>query len=128
MTHDTITPQAYSFRSRYGSLRSLSPLPPLADGTRQYVIEGESHFVRSGPGMIDFEGGPFVCTGAFINPDTPQAIPLVEAVGAFPCIDPAEIIVGAQWMDAGDAAHALKLIQPNANKNYYYALITTKRD
>ena len=121
------TPTAYTTSSRYGATRSLSPLGAQPDGTRQYILWGESRYVRGGHGMIDFEGGPFVCTGEFINPDSPDPIPLVEAVGAFPCIDPAEIVVGAQWMDAEDAAHALKLMRPNANKNYYYALITTKR-
>lgn len=126
MTHTSPSPQAYAFRSRYGSLRSLSPLGTAPDGTRSYIIEGESRYVRGGHGMIDFEGGPFVCTGEFINPDSPDPIPLVEAVGAFPCIGADEIVVEARWIDADDAAHALHIL-PKRDKNYCYAYIKTRK-
>jgi hypothetical protein len=73
MTQHT-PPTAYSISARYGLHRSLSPLGLQADGCRHYILWGYSVYTRGGHGMIDFEGGPFVSTGEFLNPDAPQPV------------------------------------------------------
>ena len=123
------TPSAYSFASRYGDARSLSPLGEQGDGTRAYIIEGESHYVRGGEGMIDFEGGPFVSTDSFLNADDTEAPAyLVQQIGAFPCIGANEVVVGAQWLSRENAAHALGLdpvlLDPLGKRSF--ALIKTR--
>ena len=128
MTHNT-TPTAYTTSSRYGVPRSLSPLRSREDGARQFVLWGESRYVRGGDGMIDFEGGPFVSTGEFLNPDHPEPVYLVDCVGALPCLDGGEIVIGAQWMSREDAAHALceplQFLDPQSKRSF--ALITTRK-
>lgn len=123
------TPTAYTTSSRYGVPRSLSPLRSRGDGVQQFVLWGESHYVRGGDGMIDFEGGPFVSTGEFVNPDNPEPVRLVDCVGALPCLDGGEIVVGAQWMSREDAAHALcepiEFLDPQSKRSF--ALITTRK-
>ena len=123
------TPTAYITSSRYGATRSLSPLGAQSDGTRQYILWGRSHYVRGGDGMIDFEGGPFVSTGAFLDPDSPQPVRLVDCVGALPCLDGSEIVIGAQWVSRENAAHALhepvEHLDPQSNRSF--ALITTRK-
>lgn len=127
--HMATTPTAYTTSSRYGVVRSLSPLGEQPDGTRQYILWGRSHYVRGGDGMIDFEGGPFVSTGAFLDPDSPQPVRLVDCVGALPCLDGSEIVIGAQWVSRENAAHALhepvELLDPQSNRSF--ALITTRK-
>ena len=119
------TPSAYSFASRYGDARSLSPLGEQSDGTRAYIIEGESRYVRGGEGMIDFEGGPFVSNGACFGGPDPT---LVEQIGAFPCIGADEVVVDARWLSREDAAHALllptALLDPLRQRSY--ALVKTR--
>jgi hypothetical protein len=122
-------PSAYSFASRYGDARSLSPLGEQGDGTRAYIIEGESRYVRGGEGMIDFEGGPFVSTDSFLNTDDTEAPAyLVQQIGTFPCIGANEVVVGAQWLSRENAAHALGLdpvlVDPLGKRSF--ALITTR--
>ena len=121
------TPPAYSFASRYGDARSLSPLGEQGDGTRAYIIEGESRYVRGGEGMIDFEGGPFIHTGKFINPESPQPVYLVECLGAFPCIGADEIIVGVEWVDGESAARLRRAPLYSKADGHYYAHIWTRR-
>ena len=120
------TPSAYSFASRYGAARSLSPLGEQGDGTRAYIIEGESRYVRGGEGMIDFEGGPFVSNGACFGGPDPT---LVEQIGAFPCIGADEVVVAAQWLSREHAAHALGLdpvlVDPLGKRSF--ALVKTRR-
>ena len=122
-------PTAYTTSSRYGVSRSLSPLPRRDDGTQAFILWGESHYVRGGDGMIDFEGGPFVSTGEFVNPDHPEPVRLVDCVGALPCLDGSEIVIGAQWVSREDAAHALseplQLLDPHSKRSF--ALITTRK-
>jgi len=123
------TPPAYSFASRYGDARSLSPLGEQGDGTRAYIIEGESHYVRGGEGMIDFEGGPFVSTDSFLNADDTEAPAyLVQQIGAFPCIGANEVVVGAQWLSREHAAHALGLdpVLMDPLRKRSFALIKTR--
>lgn len=123
------TPNAYTTSSRYGVSRSLSPLGEQPDGTRQYILWGRSHYVRGGHGMIDFEGGPFVTTGEFLDPNNPQPVRFVDCVGALPCVDEGEIVIGAQWLDSTKAAHALceplSLLDPEGKRSF--ALITTRK-
>lgn len=123
------TPTAYTTSSRYGVTRSLSPLRSREDGVQQFILWGESRYVRGGDGMIDFEGGPFVSTGEFVNPDHPEPVYLVDCVGALPCLDGDEIVVGAQWMSREDAAHALceplQFLDPQSKRSF--ALITTRK-
>ncbi len=132
MTAESIpesVPTAYTTSSRYGATRSLSPLGAQPDGTRQYILWGESHYVRGGHGMIDFEGGPFVSTGEFLDPENPQPVRLVDCVGALPCVDRDEIVIGAQWLDRARAAHALcepvEHLDPQCKRSF--ALITTRK-
>jgi hypothetical protein len=119
------TPTAYSFTSRYGAARSLSPLGLQTDGTRAYIIEGESRYVRGGEGMIDFEGGPFVSNGACFGGPDPT---LAEQIGAFPCIGADEVVVEAQWLSRASAAHALglptELLDPLQKRSF--ALVKTR--
>jgi hypothetical protein len=128
MTAESV-PTAYTTSSRYGVARSLSPLPRRDDGTQVFILWGESYYVRGGDGMIDFEGGPFVSTGEFVNPDNPEPVYLVDCVGALPCLDGREIVIGAQWMSREDAAHALcepiELLDPQSKRSF--ALITTRK-
>ena len=128
MTAESV-PTAYTTSSRYGVTRSLSPLGAQPDGTRQYILWGESHYVRGGHGMIDFEGGPFVSTGEFLDPDNPQPVHLVDCVGAVPCVGGDEIVIGAQWLDRARAAHALcepvEHLDPQCKRSF--ALITTRK-
>lgn len=123
------TPNAYAFTSRYGEARSLSPLGVQSDGTRAYIIEGESRYVRGGEGMIDFEGGPFVSTDSFVNPDNTEAPAyLVRQIGAFPCIGAKEVVVEAQWLSRENAAHALglptEMLDPLCKRSF--ALVKTR--
>lgn len=122
------TPTAYTTSSRYGATRSLSPLGAQSDGTRQYILWGESRYVRGGHGMIDFEGGPFVSTGEFLDSENPQPVRLVDCVGQIPCVGAEEIVIGAQWIDRDHAAHALgepvELLDPQRKRSF--ALITTR--
>ena len=122
-------PTAYTTSSRYGVARSLSPLPRRDDGTQAFILWGESHYVRGGDGMIDFEGGPFVSTAEFVNSDNPEPVRLVDCVGALPCLDGREIVIGAQWVSREDAAHALseplQLLDPHSKRSF--ALITTRK-
>ena len=122
-------PTAYTTSSRYGVARSLSPLPRRDDGTQAFILWGESHYVRGGDGMIDFEGGPFVSTAEFVNSDNPEPVRLVDCVGALPCLDGREIVIGAQWVSREDAAHALseplQLLDPHSKRSF--ALITTRQ-
>ena len=128
MTAESV-PTAYTTSSRYGVARSLSPLPRRDDGTQQFVLWGESRYVRGGDGMIDFEGGPFVSTAEFVNPDHPEPVYLVDCVGALPCLDGSEIVVGAQWMSREDAAHSLceplQFLDPQSKRSF--ALINTRK-
>jgi hypothetical protein len=97
------------------------------DGTRAYIIEGESHYVRGGEGMIDFEGGPFVCNGACTGGDDPL---FVDAVGALPCIGADEVVVEAQWLSRENAAYALgvptELLDPLRQRSF--ALVKTRKE
>lgn len=128
MTADSV-PTAYTTSSRYGVTRSLSPLRSREDGVQQFVLWGESRYVRGGDGMIDFEGGPFVSTAEFVNPDHPEPVYLVDCVGALPCLDGSEIVIGAQWVSRENAAHALRepieLLDPQSKRSF--ALITTRK-
>lgn len=123
------TPTAYTTSSRYGVTRSLSPLGAQPDGTRQYILWGESRYVRGGHGMIDFEGGPFVSTGEFLDPENPQPVRLVDCIGQIPCVDRDEIVIAAQWLDRARAAHALcepvEHLDPQCKRSF--ALITTRK-
>jgi len=119
--------QSYTFRSRYGVLRSLSPCGWGDDGYRHYIVDGVSAYVRGGEGMIDFEGGPFVHTGEFINPESPQPVYLVECLGAFPCIGADEIIVGVEWVDGESAARLRRASLYSKADGHYYAHIWTRR-
>ena len=123
------TPTAYAISARYGLNRSLSPLGLRQDGCLHYILWGESRYVRGGHGMIDFEGGPFVSTGEFLNPDAPQPVYLVDCIGTLPCIDATEVVVEARWMEAADAAYALgepiEFLDPERNRSF--ALIATKK-
>jgi len=125
MTASNSTPNAYTLSSRYGVARSLSPLGEQSDGTRAYIIEGESRYVRGGEGMIDFEGGPFVCNGAVIGGEDPL---FRDAVGDLPCIGADEVVVDARWLSREDAAHALllptALLDPLRQRSY--ALVKTR--
>jgi hypothetical protein len=99
------------------------------DGTRAYIIEGESHYVRGGEGMIDFEGGPFVSTESFLNPDgTAAPAYLVQQIGAFPCLGADEVVVEAQWLSRENAAYALgvptELLDPLRQRSF--ALVKTR--
>jgi hypothetical protein len=122
-------PTAYTTSSRYGATRSLSPLGEQRDGTHQFVLWGESRYVRGGDGMIDFEGGPFVSTGEFMDSAHPEPVRLVDCVGTLPCLDGSEIVVGAQWIDRDHAAHALcetvDFLDPQRKRSF--ALITTRK-
>jgi hypothetical protein len=121
-------PQSYTISARYGLNRSLSPLGAQPDGCRHYILWGESHYVRGGHGMIDFEGGPFVSTGEFLDPDNPQPVRLVDCIGNLPCVGADEVVVEARWMDAQDAAYALgedgAFVNPQGNRSF--ALIKTR--
>ena len=125
MTADPTTPTAYSFVSRYGVARSLSPLGRQGDGCNGYIIEGESRYVRGGEGMIDFEGGPFVSNGKCYGGPDPT---LAEQIGDFPCVSPSEVVVDAQWLSREQAAHALcvpsELLDPLRQRSF--ALIRTR--
>lgn len=122
------TPTAYTISARYGLNRSLSPLPRRGDGTQAFVLWGESRYVRGGDGMIDFEGGPFVSTGEFLDPDAPQPVYLVDCIGTLPCLDGGEIVIGAQWMEREDAAHALSepLDHIDPERKRSFALVTVR--
>lgn len=121
------TPTAYTISARYGLHRSLSPLGLQQDGCRHYILWGESRYVRGGDGMIDFEGGPFVSTGEFLNPDAPQPVYLVDCIGTLPCVGVEEVVVEARWMEPADAAYALgesvEFLNPHGNRSF--ALIKT---
>lgn len=121
-------PQSHTIAARYGLVRSLSPLGAQPDGCRHYVLWGESRFTRGGFGMIDFEGGPFVSTGEFLDPDNPQPVRLVDCIGDLPCVDPREVVVEARWMEPRDAAYALgedtAFVNPQHNRAF--ALIKTR--
>lgn len=121
-------PRSYTLSARYGLQRSLSPLGPQPDGTRHYILWGESRYVRGGFGMIDFEGGPFVSTGEFIDPADPQPVRFVDCIGDLPCVGADEMVVEARWLDAADAAYALgedtAFVNPQGNK--CFALIKTR--
>jgi hypothetical protein len=90
-------------------------------------VDGASAYVRGGEGMIDFEGGPFVHTGEFINPESPQPVYLVECLGAFPCIGADEIIVGVEWVDGETAARMRRAALYIGNDTHAYAHIWTRR-
>ena len=121
--------ESYSFRSRYGVLRSLSPCGWRDDGYRHYIVDGASTYVRSSGGgmMVDFEGGPFIHTGEFIDPDAPLPVRLVECLGAFPCIGADEIIVGVEWVDGESAARLRRASLYSNADGHYYAHIWTAR-
>ena len=126
MTQHT-PPTAYSISARYGLHRSLSPLGLQQDGCRHYILWGESIYTRGGHGRIDFEGGPFVSTGEFLNPDAPQPVYLVDCIGVLPCVGANEVVVEARWMEPADAAYALgesvEFLNPHGNRAF--ALVKT---
>lgn len=125
MTTTPATPPAYPFPSRYGQFRSITALPRTGGATRQYIIQGDTHYTRGGEGMIDFEGGPFVSTHSFIDPDDTETPAFLERqIGAFPCVAPDEVVIGAQWLTTEEAEWALG--NPVMRRERYgYALITT---
>lgn len=119
------TPTAYSFASRYGAVRSLSPLGRGTDGLNHYIVEGQSRYIRGADGMVDFEGGPFIAAARFCKMEGMGEPTLAEAIGEFPCFSPSEIVVDVQWLDGVDAAHALGVV-PIRRENYAYALVKTQ--
>ena len=51
-----------TIKSRYGDERYLDKISDT-----EYIIWGESHYMRSAEGMIDFEGGPCIFIGEKIE-------------------------------------------------------------
>jgi hypothetical protein len=74
-----------TIKSRYGQIRTLWK---VSDNV--YHLKGESYYTRSSYGpdssMIDFEGGPCICSGQKLSPQ-------------FEIEDQREI-VSVQWIDA----------------------------
>jgi hypothetical protein len=52
----------FEFNSRYGQPRLV-----YRNGPFEYLIEGESSFIRVGEEFIDFEGGPFISTDSSLE-------------------------------------------------------------
>ena len=52
----------FTFGNRYGQRRTATLLSDDS-GEGTFHIYGESHYVRGGEGMFDFEGGPFYGEG-----------------------------------------------------------------
>jgi hypothetical protein len=125
MTNEPTTPIAYTFTSRYGALRSLSPLGRGSDGLNHYIVEGDSRYIRGADGMVDFEGGPFIAAARFCEVEGMGEPTLAEAIGSFPCFSPSEIVVDVQWLEGSNAAHALGIV-PTQRNDYAYALVKTR--
>jgi hypothetical protein len=52
----------FTFGSRYGDKRTATMIEQ-ENGQATFHVHGESHYVRGGEGMYDFEGGPFYGVG-----------------------------------------------------------------
>lgn len=78
--------------------------------------------------MIDFEGGPFVCTGEFLNPDDPYPVRLREALPGFEWIGSDEVVVGAEWITEQHARELQGHEWVPGRVEYAYALVTTSSE
>lgn len=113
-------PVSYTFTSRYGKTRSLTRI-----SSHRYIVEGETHYMRGGADndgnpFVDFEGGPFVVCGEFLE----------YCVGKFPCISHGEVVkqiksitpdAAATEMGYTDSATVRAFQKPN----YSYVLVET---
>jgi len=87
--HDT-------FNARYGLTRTIQEVENTQDGIREFIISGHSRYVRAGGSrgdgnyFIDFEGGPFIGQGGWIEntyPDVQGKITDVEGMDPDVCVE-----------------------------------------